>query len=104
MTAHPIISFFKDIDKHDTPLVGGKGANLGEMTKAGFPVPNGFAITINAYDRFLQENNILEKIYQALKTIDVDDPAQLAPSSERIRKMVINGKIPQEIAFDIISS
>ena len=104
MTAQPIIAFFKDIDKSDTALVGGKGANLGEMTKAGFPVPNGFAITINAYDRFLQENNILEKIYQALKTIDVDDPAQLAPSSERIRKMVINGKIPQEIAFDIISS
>ena len=63
MTTPPIIKFFKDLDKHDTPLVGGKGANLGEMTKAGFPVPNGFAITINAYDSFLAENDIAKKIY-----------------------------------------
>ena len=52
MTTLPITVFFKDLDKHDTPLVGGKGANLGEMTKVGMPVPNGFAITINAYDSF----------------------------------------------------
>jgi len=52
----PIIVFFKEIDKHDIPIVGGKGANLGEMTQAGFPVPNGFAITVEGYDRFIEEN------------------------------------------------
>jgi len=37
--------FFEEIDKKDLLLVGGKGANLGEMTKAGFPVPEGFCVT-----------------------------------------------------------
>ena len=47
MPAH--IAWFKDVTKEDIPLVGGKGANLGEMTRAGFPVPTGFIITSAAY-------------------------------------------------------
>ena len=62
MTARPLVTFFKDIDKHDLPSVGGKGANLGEMTQAHFPVPNGFAITVSAYDLFLERNEISKKI------------------------------------------
>jgi len=54
--------FFKDIDKDDLSLVGGKGANLGEMTKAGFPVPYGFAVTTISYDAFLAHNNIINTI------------------------------------------
>lgn len=100
----PVTRFFKDIDKHDTPLVGGKGANLGEMTKAGFPVPNGFAITIDAYSEFLKENDIAKKIYDFLDTTDVNDPVQLGNASSKIQKMIINGKIPDEIAAEIISS
>src|SRR3990167_7840659 len=102
MSSLPIISFFKDIDKHDTPLVGGKGANLGEMTRAGFPVPNGFAITINAYDAFLEENDIARKIYDILKITDVNDPTQLGSAGKRIQKMVINGKIPDDVSKEII--
>ena len=104
MTTLPIISFFKDIDKHDTPLVGGKGANLGEMTKAGFPVPNGFAITINAYDSFLLENDIAKKIYDILGLIDVNDPAQLDSASRKIQKIVVNGVIPDDVAKEIITA
>ena len=58
----------KDIDKGDVSLVGGKNANLGEMTKAGFPVPPGFAVTIHAYDQFTDENGIIERIYQTLNS------------------------------------
>lgn len=104
MSSLPIIKFFKDIDKNDTPLVGGKGANLGEMTKAGFPVPNGFAITINAYDQFLTENDIAKKIYDILGVTDVNDPIQLGSASLRIQKMIVNGKLPDEVSGEIISS
>lgn len=104
MSRLPITTFFKDIDKHDTPLVGGKGANLGEMTKAGFPVPNGFAITINAYDSFLLENDIAKKIYDILGATDVNDPRQLDDASKRIQKMVVNGKLPEDVSNAIISS
>jgi pyruvate,water dikinase len=103
MSVHPIVIFFKDIDKHDTPMVGGKGANLGEMTKAGFPVPNGFAVTIEAYDAFLAENEIAKKIYDILATTDVNDPTQLGSASSRIQKLVINSKIPDEVSKEIIS-
>ncbi len=99
-----IVLPFKDLDKHDTPLVGGKNANLGEMTKAGFPVPNGFAITINAYDMFLTENKIVEKIYSILNAIDVNDPTQLNSASRQIQKIIQNGKIPDEVSRQIISS
>lgn len=104
MGSLPIITFFKDIDKNDTPLVGGKGANLGEMTKAGFPVPDGFAVTINAYDFFLAENDIAKKIYDILDITDVSDPVQLGNASQRIQKMVTEGKYPEEISRQIIAS
>lgn len=104
MVTLPVVKFFKDLDKHDTPLVGGKGANLGEMTKAGFPVPNGFAITINAYDAFLAENDIAKKIYDTLKVTDVNDPVQLNEASRKIQKMIVNGQLPEVVTKDVISS
>lgn len=99
----PTIIFFKDIDKNDTNIVGGKGANLGEMVKAGFPVPNGYSITIKAYDDFLEHNKILDKIYDLLKTIDVNDPNQLDTTSKKIQKWVTTGEIPKDTAKEIVS-
>ena len=71
MPSLPLTVDFKDIDKGDVALVGGKNANLGEMIKAGFPVPLGFAVTVHAYDLFLEENNLVTKIYQTLKRVDI---------------------------------
>ncbi len=48
------IVWFEEVDKNDVSLVGGKGANLGEMTNASFPIPYGFIITSNAYFDFLK--------------------------------------------------
>jgi pyruvate,water dikinase len=104
MTVHPIVVNFKDIDKHDVPLVGGKSANLGEMIKAGFPVPSGFAITINAYDSFLEENEVSKKIYDILATTDVNDPAQLESASKRIQRMIELCKIPDDVVQDVIKA
>jgi len=67
MTSLPLVVKFKDIDKEDLSLVGGKGANLGEMTKAGFPVPPGFAVTVPSYELFLSENDISTKIYASFQ-------------------------------------
>ncbi len=104
MNKLPYTRFFKDLDKNDTPSVGGKSANLGEMTKAGFPVPNGFALTVEAYDHFLEENEITKKIYMILDVTDVNDLAQLNNAAAKIQRMVINGKIPEDISKEIIDS
>ena len=104
MTSLPFIINFKDIDKGDVELVGGKNANLGEMIKAGFPVPPGFAITIHAYDLLLEENDLVKKIYGILDAIDVDEPTQLGNASRQIKRMIQNSKIPDSVGREVISN
>ena len=101
MSAHKKILFFNQIDKDDLPLVGGKGANLGEMTKAGFPVPNGFAVTVAAYDLFLEENVIKKQIDDILKTMDRHDSGQLSTASKQIERKILRSRVPKELQKDI---
>ena len=80
-------TFFKDIDKGALDLVGGKGANLGEMTKAGFPVPPGFVVTVNAYLSFLKDNKLEAKIYPVLKSLNVNNSEELERTSKALQKL-----------------
>lgn len=102
MTATPNIMFFKDIRKDDLPLVGGKGANLGEVYNSNFSVPNGFAITVSAYQQFLKENNLSEKISQLLTKLDYDNSPQLQNKSRAASKLVRSSTIPKSIQKDIV--
>lgn len=102
MTNLPLVIEFKDIDKNDLSLVGGKGANLGEMTKAGFPVPNGFAVTVPAYEMFLRESGLTKTIYEILKTIDVEDANQLEDASKKIQKLINISKFPELVFKDMV--
>jgi pyruvate,water dikinase len=103
-TNHPNVVFFKDIDRHDLPLVGGKGANLGEMTKAGFPVPNGFAVTVHAYDKFIGESNLKDWINETLSNLDVDDPIKLQKTAKKIQRKIISSIIPKNVAVDVFKA
>ena len=100
----PLIVYFKDIDKDDIPLVGGKGANLGEMTRASFPVPNGFAVTVAAYDLFLTRSDILNKINAILKETDVNDSSSLENASKQIQKLIVKSEIPPEVSYEVIKA
>jgi pyruvate,water dikinase len=104
MAAQKLVVPFKDIRKDDTASVGGKGANLGEMTSAGFPVPNGFAVSVASYDLFLEENGLDKKIYDILNSTNVNKPDELETSAKKVRKMITEGKIPDEVAKEVISS
>lgn len=97
----PLVVPFSQIDKHDLPLVGGKGANLGEMTKAGFPVPNGFAVTVPAYEEFLNHNHIIDFISDIIKTTNVDNPEELDRASRKIQKKLETSEIPDSVAHDV---
>ena len=104
MAARPLVLFFKEIDKNDIPAVGGKGANLGEMANAGFPVPPGFAITTEAYDLFLTQNNLLAEISKIQKETNVNNPTELDHASKLIQKKVLVGEIPDLVAREIITA
>ncbi len=97
------IAWFKELSKSDIPLAGGKGANLGEMTQAGLPVPEGFMITSKAYESFIKKNGLQKKINTILK-IDVDDSNKLLEASKKIRKLIEGSQIPEKIKLDIIKA
>lgn len=102
-SAHELVVPLSKIRKDDTSLVGGKGANLGEMISAGFPVPNGFALTVYAYDLFLKENAIYSKIFELLKDLDVSNTDRLGDASKKIQTIIKNGEIPSELIKETVS-
>lgn len=89
---------FSEVDKEDIAQVGGKGANLGEMSQAGFPVPPGFIVTSEAYYYFLRENNLKEALEKELYLLDPNDPENLGRITERIRKLIISSPVPKDLA------
>jgi len=106
-----LILWFEDLRKEDIPLVGGKNANLGEMLQAGIPVPLGFAVTAHAYNKFITETGIAEKIYKAIKetVTDVSSPQQFEKASKEVRRIIESTPMPREIekaiknAYNVLS-
>lgn len=96
------ILWFKEIRFEDVNIVGGKGANLGEMYNLGIPVPNGFVVTADSYFNFIKQNSLKTKIGQILETTDVDQPDQLLAASQKIKKIIKHTPVPEEIAIDIM--
>jgi pyruvate,water dikinase len=82
--------WFEDLRKEDIPIVGGKCANLGEMLQAGIAVPPGFAVTAQAYEKFITETGIAKKIYKIIKktVTDINDPHQYEKASKEIRQLI----------------
>ncbi|MFH2018705.1 MAG: phosphoenolpyruvate synthase [bacterium] len=101
-----LIQWFKNLTIKDIPLVGGKTASLGEMysklTKKGIKIPNGFALTAEAYWKFLKANELDKKIKTTLKDLDVKDVKTLAVAGKKIRQMILNAKIPKEIEKEVL--
>ena len=100
------IIWFKDLSIKDVPRVGGKNASLGEMYqklgKKGIRVPNGFAITAEAYWRFMETSNLHDKIADILKGLDVKDMKNLAERGEKIRSLILKTPLNKELKEAII--
>ena len=95
------VLWLEEVRKEDTPLVGGKNANLGEMIAAGVPVPPGFAVTAYAFKYFLEKTGLGEKIYEMLKRLDVNNTKELEETTRRIREMILAQPMPPEIEEEI---
>ncbi len=98
------VLWFNEVTKEDVGIVGGKGANLGEMTRAGFPVPPGFIVTAAAYYHYLQENHLDEEIQHILNEVTYEDQKSLEQASEKIKKLILQGKMSEELAREITSA
>lgn len=100
-TNKPELVWFSEVSKEDIPLVGGKGANLGEMTQAKLPVPQGFIITSEAYYRFVKENKLDQYIAKETKGINPEDSKKLNKISTEIQKAVQDFSLPRDLVTAI---
>src|SRR3989344_4687985 len=96
---------FSEILIKDVPLVGGKNASLGEMYRKlksqGVPVPNGFAVTAEAYRYFLKENKLDKQIKAALKGLDIGNVHQLRSVGKQVRQMILSAKLPTDLGEEV---
>lgn len=94
---------FKRLSKIDVSIAGGKGASLGEMTKAGLPVPPGFVVLASAFDQFIQETEIDADIEAILKKVNHKDVNSVDKASAKIRRLILDEKMPQHLQKEIIT-
>ncbi len=99
------ILWFNEISIEDIPLVGGKNASLGEMyrnlTKRGVKVPNGFAVTAEAYRYFLEQSGVLSDLKKALKGLNVRDVNALARAGQKAREIILHCDFPPDLRVAI---
>ncbi|MEK6958815.1 MAG: phosphoenolpyruvate synthase [archaeon] len=96
--------WFEEVTMKDVPKVGGKGASLGEMTLANFPVPGGFIVTSDTYFKFVRERKIQDRIVKAIDVIDVENTAELEKTSAEIRELIEKTPMIPEIKSEIIKA
>ena len=95
------IRWFTEIRLADSGQVGGKGSNLGELTRAGLPVPPGFCVTSFAYQAFLHSTGLDRQIQDLLVEIDLADRDDIARKSTQIQAAIQAQTIPPELCDEI---
>ncbi|MEI6039868.1 MAG: phosphoenolpyruvate synthase [Candidatus Berkelbacteria bacterium] len=95
------ILWFRDVDKDDVDIVGGKGANLGELTKAGLPVPPGFIVTAKAYFDFIKQTELDKQIKNLLKKLDPENSKKLHEVALKIQKLILSKPVPAALGKEI---
>jgi len=100
----PLTLRFEEISAVDLPRVGGKGANLGELARAGFPVPPGFCITTAAFDAFLLGCKTLPALFDRLDALDGKDATAAREIAEATRAALGEAPMPPAVSEAILSA
>jgi pyruvate,water dikinase len=95
------IVWFDEVTKVDIPMVGGKGANLGEMVHSQIPVPPGFIVTADAYFKFLQGADITDEIRGHLENLNVNDSKKLQEVADLIKDKISNAPMLPDMVKEI---
>ncbi|MET3319645.1 UNVERIFIED_ORG: pyruvate,water dikinase [Peribacillus simplex] len=94
----PYVLEFREIDKTQLLLAGGKGSNLGELSKIhGIQVPEGFCVTTEAYQKALEKNEAFYVLLDQLTLLKVEDRDQISEISRKIRKIIMEVEIPSDV-------
>ena len=103
---HRYIRFFESLGIEDVPLVGGKNASLGELYRnlapRGVKVPNGFAITAEAYREMLEQAHAWAALHDALDSLKADDMQELARRGRQAREIVYGAPLPEGLKAEIL--
>ncbi len=99
-----IIAWFEELNKNSVDIAGGKGANLGEMQKAGFPIPPGFVVTAQAYKEFLDRTGIYKEIEELLNKLDVNDTKSLQKTAKEIQTIIKSEVFPEDFKKPVIEA
>lgn len=91
------IKSFNHISKKDVGTAGGKGASLGEMTQAGIPVPPGFVVLTEAFEKFLDETELNNEIETQLETVKHQEMDSVERASESIQALILQAAMPDDI-------
>src|SRR5262245_49933717 len=93
-----LVARLTEVGKDDGALAGGKGANLGELLRAGLPVPPGFVVTTDAYRLFVSANNLQPEIRRLAAAAPADDMTALTAASAAVAALFNRGVMPPEVA------
>lgn len=96
------IRWFTDLSRDDTATVGGKGANLGELTRAGLPVPPGFVVTVEAYRRYYEASGLAREVTARIGRLELDDPNRLRAAADAIQLLIGQAPVPDEVRRAIV--
>lgn len=95
---------FATLGSDDVDRAGGKGANLGELARAGLPVPDGFVVTADAYAAFCDDGDVRQRLTAALQDIDVEDVRTLDAAASRARQVVLDAPVPETLREEIVAA
>ncbi len=101
------VEFVRPFDRirlSDADLVGGKGANLGELTGAGLPVPPGFVVTADAYRESLRQAGLTTRLRSTVDAAHPDDPADLDRAAREAQKLIGSVSLPEEVSSAVLDS
>ena len=99
-----VIRTLHEVDAGSVALVGGKGANLGELVVAGVPVPAAFCVTTEAYRWFIDQYGLSDSIGKLLDAVDYSDPAGIEATASAIRHLILDPPVPEQLTEQIAAA
>ena len=99
-----LIRNFTKLGKNDVGIAGGKGASLGEMLQAGIPVPPGFVVLADSFEKFLGENEISADVDSILGKVNHKDTNSVDGASAEIQSIILNANFPKDIEIKVLEN